>query len=111
MQGSDIGDLRKLSVEQLINDVQTPVRLLTDLPATCTLLATGDHGIIQADNIIDLDCRSRLHRDVWMIGGEARARHSYLDRANALTEVMAVWTDELSTHASVVSREQALDEH
>ncbi|MEV6338822.1 nucleotide pyrophosphatase/phosphodiesterase family protein [Nocardia vinacea] len=84
--------------------------LLADLPATCTLLITGDHGMIQADKVIDLDSRSRLHRDVRLIAGEARVRHIYVERAGALTDVMAAWTDELSTHANVVSREQALDE-
>ncbi|MGK2882596.1 MAG: alkaline phosphatase family protein [Mycobacterium sp.] len=84
--------------------------LLSELPATCTLLITGDHGMIKADNVIDLDSRPRLHRDVQLICGEPRVRHIHLDRAEALTEVMARWTDELTTDAHVVSREQAVDE-
>ncbi|MBB5915373.1 hypothetical protein BJY24_004285 [Nocardia transvalensis] len=85
--------------------------LLAGLPATCTLLVTGDHGMIQADTVIDLDARDLLHRDVRLIGGEARVRHVYLERADALTDALARWTGELSTHARVVTREQALDEH
>ncbi|WP_216898388.1 alkaline phosphatase family protein [Nocardia alni] len=85
--------------------------LLTDLPATCTLLITGDHGMIRADAVIDLDTRPHLHHDVRLIGGEPRVRHVYLDRADALPDVLARWTGELSTHATIVSREQALDEH
>ncbi|MGQ4615697.1 alkaline phosphatase family protein [Nocardia sp. R7R-8] len=97
---------------EVLRDIDACVAdLLTDLPATCTLLITGDHGMIGADDVIDLDARSRLHHDVRLIAGEARVRHIYLERADALSDVMAVWTDELSTHAHVVSREQALDEH
>lgn len=85
--------------------------LLADLPDTCTLLITGDHGMIQAETAIDLDSLTRLHRDVRLIGGEARVRHIYLRRPDALPTVLATWADELSGHARVVSREQALDEH
>ncbi|WP_194814158.1 alkaline phosphatase family protein [Nocardia sp. XZ_19_385] len=85
--------------------------LLTDLPPTCTLLITGDHGMIHADNVIDLDAQSRLHREVQLIAGEPRVRHVYLERPAALPDVIAAWTAELSTHARVVSREEALDEH
>lgn len=85
--------------------------LLSDLPPTCTLLITGDHGMIHADNVIDLDARGRLHDGVHLIAGEARVRHVYLDRPAALPDVLAAWSDELATHARVVTREQALDEH
>ncbi|MEC3916161.1 alkaline phosphatase family protein [Nocardia sp. CDC160] len=85
--------------------------LLTELPPTCTLLITGDHGMVQADTIIDLDTLPRLHADVRLIGGEARVRHVYLERPEALSDALATWTAELGSHASVVTREQALDDH
>lgn len=85
--------------------------LLSELPATCLLLITGDHGMILADNVIDLDAHEHLHRDVRLIGGEARVRHIYLDRPAALADVRDRWAAEMSTHARVVGREQALDEH
>ncbi|NKY85071.1 alkaline phosphatase family protein [Nocardia veterana] len=85
--------------------------LLTDLPSTCTLLITGDHGMIRAGEVVDLDARGDLHRNVRMIAGEARVRHVHLDNPAALDDVLAVWRAELATHARVVPREQALDEH
>ncbi|MGW5107372.1 alkaline phosphatase family protein [Nocardia sp. NPDC004123] len=85
--------------------------LFAELPSTCTVLITGDHGMIHVDTVIDLDARPALHRDVRLIGGEARVRHIYLDRPEALADAHSVWTAELSTHATVVTREQALDEH
>ncbi|MEV6276316.1 nucleotide pyrophosphatase/phosphodiesterase family protein [Nocardia sp. NPDC051832] len=85
--------------------------LLTDLPPSCTLLITGDHGMIHADNVIDLDVRGHLQQGVRLIAGEPRVRHVYLERPEALPDVMAAWSGELSTHARVVSREEALDEH
>lgn len=85
--------------------------LLTDLPDTCTLLVTGDHGMIQADTFIDLDAHNGLHHGVRLVAGEARVRHLYLDHPAALPDVLDSWQRELSEHAQVVSREQALDEH
>ncbi|WP_430331282.1 alkaline phosphatase family protein [Rhodococcus sp. ACT016] len=96
---------------KVLRDVDACVAdLSTDLPATCTLLVTGDHGMIHADKVIDLDSRVELHRGVRLIGGEARVRHLYLDHPDGLDDVLARWTEELSTHARVVTREQALDE-
>lgn len=98
--------------QAVLRDIDACVAdLLVDLPETCTLIIAGDHGMIRADTVIDIDSRRQLHRDVRLIGGEARVRHIYLERAEALTDVMARWADELSTHACMVSREQALDEH
>ncbi|WP_280437934.1 alkaline phosphatase family protein [Nocardia carnea] len=85
--------------------------LLSDLPETCTLLVTGDHGMIHADTVIDLDSRPGLHDGVRLIAGEARVRHIYLRDASALADTFDRWTGELAGHARVVTREQALDEH
>ncbi|MFC9896442.1 alkaline phosphatase family protein [Nocardia sp. NPDC127579] len=96
----------------VLRDLEAVVAdLLSALPGTCTLLITGDHGMIHADTVIDLDARPRLHQEVRLIAGEARARHVYLERPDALADVQAAWTAELTGHARVVSREQALDEH
>ncbi|MTE12451.1 alkaline phosphatase family protein [Nocardia aurantiaca] len=84
--------------------------LFADLPSTCTMLITGDHGMIHADTVIDLDAWPALHRDVHLIGGEARVRHVYLDRPAALADAHSTWSAELSPYATVVTREQALDE-
>lgn len=85
--------------------------LFTGLPDTCTLLITGDHGMIHAEHVIDLDARPELHSDIRLIAGEARVRHIYLDRPAAAAEVLARWTDGLEGGARVATREQALDEH
>ncbi|WP_040815432.1 alkaline phosphatase family protein [Nocardia concava] len=85
--------------------------LFAELPSTCTVLITGDHGMIHADTIIDLDTCPALHRDVRLIGGEARVRHIYLDSPAASADAHAAWTAELSSHATVITREQAIDEH
>lgn len=85
--------------------------LLTDLPDTCTLLVTGDHGMVHADTVIDLDTRPGLHDGVRLIAGEARVRHIYLRDPAAVSDTVERWTGELAGHARVVTREQALDEH
>ncbi|WP_280401613.1 alkaline phosphatase family protein [Nocardia carnea] len=84
--------------------------LLTDLPDTCTLLVTGDHGMVHADTVIDLDSRPGLLDGVRLIAGEARVRHIYLGSPGAAADTFDRWTGELAGHARVVTREQALDE-
>ena len=85
--------------------------LLADLPDTCTLLITGDHGMIRAEERIDLDGEPRLHESVRLISGEARVRHVYVDSDAAVSDVATAWESVLERHARVVTREQALDEH
>lgn len=96
----------------ILREIETCVAgLLSDLPPSCALLITGDHGMILADTVIDLDTRDDLHRDVRLIGGESRVRHIYLDSPAALGDVRDRWTETLAAHARVAVREQALDEH
>ncbi|MDR2279989.1 MAG: alkaline phosphatase family protein [Gordonia sp. (in: high G+C Gram-positive bacteria)] len=85
--------------------------LFSDLPSTCTLLVTGDHGMIRAGTTFDLDAAVDLHRGVRLIAGEARVRHVYLDSASARDDVAAAWAGALGSRAQVVTRDQALDEH
>lgn len=96
---------------RVLADIDSAVAdLLTDLPAECTLLITGDHGMIHAGTVVDLDARPNLHRGVRTIAGEARVRHVYLENPSARSDVLAAWTEELSMAATVVTREQAVDE-
>ncbi|KXP10760.1 alkaline phosphatase family protein [Tsukamurella pseudospumae] len=85
--------------------------LLADLPPSCTLLVTADHGMIQAESLVNLDALPALRQGVRVIAGEARVRHVYLQRGHHVDDVLARWTGTLAGHARVVSREQALDEH
>ncbi|WP_461168423.1 alkaline phosphatase family protein [Tsukamurella serpentis] len=85
--------------------------ILTDLPPTCTLLTTGDHGMITAEALVNLDALPQLHEGVRLIAGEARVRQVYLTRGHRDHEVAQRWSQTLGTHARVVTREQALDEH
>src|SRR6266568_4812811 len=72
----------------VLRDIDASVAdLLTDLPGTCTLRITGAHGMILADNVIDLDSRDALRHGLRLVGGEARVRHVYLERADALMDV------------------------
>lgn len=83
--------------------------LSTDLPPDCALVVTADHGMVIAENIIDIDTSPALLADVAAVAGEARVRHAYA-RAGSEQAVLAAWRSELAGHARVLSREQALDE-
>ncbi|GEE03124.1 phosphodiesterase [Gordonia spumicola] len=84
--------------------------LFTDLPDTCTLVVTGDHGMIRAGVSIDIDAEPALRDGVRLIAGEARVRHVHARTPAARGDVAAAWADVLGRHALVVTREQALDE-
>ncbi|WP_412475161.1 alkaline phosphatase family protein [Gordonia sp. LUNF6] len=86
-------------------------QLIDDLPPTCTLLITGDHGMIRAGAAVDLEADPELRRDVRLVSGEARVRHVYSDHPDAVHDVADRWTGALGEHARIVTREQALDEH
>ncbi|WP_019203661.1 alkaline phosphatase family protein [Tsukamurella sp. 1534] len=85
--------------------------LLAGLPGTCSLVVTADHGMIQAESLVDIDSLKELHHGVRLIGGEARVRHVYLDRGHHVEDVARRWAEGLDGFARVVTREQALDEH
>lgn len=87
--------------------------LLTDLPSGVALVVTGDHGMLAAGEVIDLDAADDraddLNRAVEAIAGEARARHVYAVEG-AAADVAATWSELLSGDATVATREQVLDE-
>lgn len=85
--------------------------LMADLPDTCTLLITGDHGMVRAGERFDVDAEPLLHEGVRLISGEARVRHVYVDHTDDVADVMGNWAAVLGRRAQVVTREQALDEH
>lgn len=84
--------------------------LFTELPDTCTLLVTGDHGMVRAGAVIDLDADPNYWRDVRLLAGEARVRHVYARVPQAAADIASRWSALLGHHARVVTREQALDE-
>ncbi|WP_161928517.1 alkaline phosphatase family protein [Gordonia crocea] len=83
--------------------------LMTDLPTDATLLVTGDHGMVNAGTVVDLDGEAAFRRDVELIAGEARVRHVYA-AAGAVSDVADRWRGLLGSRARVATREQALDE-
>lgn len=85
--------------------------LLSELPASATLLVTGDHGMVAAGHAVDLDAEKELASDVILVAGEARVRHVYATSPEAVGDVQRRWAETLGEHARVVTKEQALDEH
>lgn len=83
--------------------------LIADLPSTCTLVVTGDHGMVPAGERIDIDTHPGLLGGVDAVAGEARVRHVYA-APGAQTAVAAAWATILGDRAFVVSRDQAIDD-
>nr|WP_202422637.1 nucleotide pyrophosphatase/phosphodiesterase family protein [Gordonia sp. SID5947] len=90
-------------VDRLVADIAS------ELPRDATLVVTGDHGMIQADNRIDIDTTDEMLKGVEAVAGEMRVRQVYT-RPGARDDVYTFWTDILGDDAFVVPREQVIDE-
>ncbi|MFW0790820.1 alkaline phosphatase family protein [Gordonia sp. CPCC 205333] len=79
------------------------------LPSSCTLVVTGDHGMVPAGHVIDVESTPELLAGVATVAGEARVRHVYAT-PGAAGAVHDAWTATLGDHAHVVTRGRAIDE-
>jgi Type I phosphodiesterase / nucleotide pyrophosphatase len=83
--------------------------VLEDLPPGGLLAVVADHGMVavtEADRI-DVDASPALLDGVAAIGGEARARHVYVEDG-AIAAVLAAWRETLGDRAWVASRDEAI---
>ena len=73
------------------------------------LAVVADHGMVavESPDTVDIDECAALLDGVHAIGGEARARHIYVE-AGAENAVLASWRETLADRAWVVSREEAI---
>ncbi|OLR92132.1 alkaline phosphatase family protein [Actinokineospora bangkokensis] len=77
------------------------------LPRGAALVVTADHGMVTADDRVDLDVATALRDGVEVITGEPRVRHVHV-RAGAAEDVRAAWEGELGGRAWVRSRAEAV---
>ncbi|MFC4947449.1 alkaline phosphatase family protein [Pseudonocardia sp. GCM10023141] len=78
------------------------------LPSDAVLVITGDHGMVEVDDVLDADTHDDLKRDVLLLGGDGRARHVYA-RRGAAANVLATWRSVLGERAWVVTGEEAVE--
>lgn len=79
------------------------------LPSDAMLVVTADHGMVwvNEEDRVDFDTDPALRAGVRLLGGEARARHVYVE-PGAQHDVLAAWRDQLGTRAWVLSRDEAV---
>lgn len=87
-------------VDQLVDT------LLTTLPAGTRLWITGDHGMINADERIDMGQVEAP--GVEAFAGEGRARHIYT-LPGAAEEVAAAWREQVGDRVDIIERERAIE--
>ena len=83
--------------------------LAENLPASCTLAVTGDHGMVDLlpEQRIDLDEHRELSHGVRLMAGEGRARYLYTQHG-AEQDVLDAWRATLGDRVWVLSREEAI---
>ncbi len=101
--GSLAWRLQLRQVDRLVASV------LESLPPGALLAVVADHGMVgvSAEDAVDVDADAALCDGVAAIGGEARARHVYVEDG-AAGAVLAAWRETLADRAWVVSRDEAI---
>ena len=81
------------------------------LPAATRLVVVADHGMVDSpeDARLDVDEVPEMRDGVALLGGEARFRHVYCS-AGAVDDVATTWRSVLGSTATVVTRQEAVDE-
>ncbi|GAA4219936.1 hypothetical protein FHR32_000521 [Streptosporangium album] len=95
-------------LEQLAVVDRMAERLAATLPPGTAMYVTGDHGMVNVTERIDVDALPALREGVALLGGETRARHVYAD-PGAAGAVLGAWRDILDGKAWVASREEAVE--
>jgi len=80
------------------------------LPAGTVLYVTADHGMVDVPPELraDADVVPELRDGVALLGGEARARHIYV-QPGATDDVVAAWRSVLGDRAWIASRAEAIE--
>ncbi|WP_245565952.1 alkaline phosphatase family protein [Thermocrispum municipale] len=89
-------------VDQLVESI------VESLPPGGLLAVVADHGMVTVDDLVDIDEDDLLTSGVRAIGGEARARHVYVEHG-AEEDVLATWQEKLGERAWVVSKDEAVE--
>jgi hypothetical protein len=77
------------------------------LPSGAVLIVTADHGLVDCEDVVDLDLMVDLWPDVSVAAGEPRFRHVYT-RPGAAAAVAGAWQETLADAAVVLTREDAI---
>jgi hypothetical protein len=101
--GSEAWRMQLRQVDRLVESV------VEGLPPGGLLAVVADHGMVTTgpSDAVDVDADPLLLEGVQAIGGEARARHVYVEDG-ADDDVLAAWRATLADRAWVVSRDEAI---
>jgi len=101
--GSEAWRMQLRQVDRLVESV------VEGLPPGGLLAVVADHGMVTTgpSDAVDIDADPLLLEGVQAIGGEARARHVYVEDG-ARDDVLAAWRATLAERAWVVSRDEAI---
>lgn len=94
---------------QLAHVDRVAEQLAAAIPDGTMLYVTADHGMVDVDPAqrVDADAVPELREGVALLGGEARARHVYVE-PGAEKDVLAAWRELVGTRMWVASREEAV---
>jgi hypothetical protein len=101
--GSQPWRMQLRQVDRLVESI------VEGLPTGGLLAVVADHGMVAIGpgDTVDIDAHPALRDGVAAVGGEARARHVYVENG-AADSVLAAWRETLADRAWVVTRDEAV---
>jgi hypothetical protein len=96
-------------VEQLARFDRLAESLAGELPRGGLLVVTGDHGMVNLEEKVDVADRPELMEGVRMMAGDARARQLYV-HDGAAEDVLGTWREVLGDRMWVVPGPEAMDD-
>ncbi|TBW23041.1 phosphodiesterase [Arcanobacterium bovis] len=81
-------------------------RLLRKLPSDTLVVLTADHGMIDANDKIDISTRTALRQGIDVVAGEERAFQIYTTEPD---DVVVRWREEVGEHAWILRKEEVID--
>ncbi len=103
--GSDAWYYQLAHVDRLVE------HLAHALPSGTAMYVTADHGMVDVgqEDRLDIDATPELRAGLALLGGEARARHLYV-QPGAAGDVLVTWREVLGDRAWVLARDEAIKE-
>ncbi len=98
-----VGSEKWITALSIVADLLT--KLSERLPPGTRMWITADHGMVNVGESLILGVENNLMENVYLLGGEPRARHLYV-KPEALAETIAQWREFFGDRTLILDKDQ-----